>query len=382
MSAAAAVLAIVVAAGEAQSPLTTGLLATATESLGPGTSIRLLEARDPTDADALRIERDLGAGAVVTLVWKEPAHLHASIRLHVARTNRWTTRAIAFLPGDTLTERGRTLGLAVGSMWPETPESISNPTARGEPTPRPPAETEPRPEPPREPARQPAKELAKEPAKERSSKEGTHERPAICKRTRKRDAKTSGATVHWSPRRTRFCVAVTREAHGNRGCGRWRSGHRRTGTGSGGRRGRRPVRAGKLVASGGDQSARRAAPRTSRNGFRGIVGGRSRMVACLAIERTAGASGFEPTRSRWAIRFVPREWAGKPKRRAVSCQAVISWRRRFFASVRVWTCSWVSAPRWFWGIRIFARVQAASPWPRFLPSAPWPRFLPSAWWAR
>lgn len=166
MSAAAAVLAIVVAAGETQSPLTAGLLATATESLGRETSIRLVEARDPTDADALKIERDLGAGAVITLVWREAAHLHVAIRFHVARTNRWTTRAIAFLPGDSLTERGRTLGLAVGSIWPEIPESISNPPARVEQTPRSRAVTEPRPEPAREPARQPAKELAKEPTNE------------------------------------------------------------------------------------------------------------------------------------------------------------------------------------------------------------------------
>ena len=39
----------------------------AVESLGPDITVRLIDARDPAGVDPLRIERELGAGAVVTL---------------------------------------------------------------------------------------------------------------------------------------------------------------------------------------------------------------------------------------------------------------------------------------------------------------------------
>lgn len=116
----ASVLAIVIAVGEASNPATATLRATAQESLGSGTSIVLVETVRPTDAEALRIEGELGAGAVVLLVWKEATHLHAILRLHVANGSRWITREIGFSAQDTLEERGRTLGFAIGSIWPES----------------------------------------------------------------------------------------------------------------------------------------------------------------------------------------------------------------------------------------------------------------------
>jgi hypothetical protein len=116
---AAAVLAIVVAVGEGHSPATTVMLATVEESLGAGVALRLLEVPEATEAEALRAERELTAGAVFTLRWMEPARLHAVLRVHFARNNRWTTREMTFAAGDSLAERGRTLGLVVASMWPE-----------------------------------------------------------------------------------------------------------------------------------------------------------------------------------------------------------------------------------------------------------------------
>lgn len=133
----ASVLAILVAVGEASNPATATLRATAQESLGPGTSILLVETVEPTDTESLRIERELEAGAVILVVWREAVHLHAVLRLHVANSNRWITREIAFSPHDTLEERGRTLGFAIGSIWPETetvarspPEAKSPPEVR------------------------------------------------------------------------------------------------------------------------------------------------------------------------------------------------------------------------------------------------------------
>jgi hypothetical protein len=110
----------VIAVGEASNPATVTLRATVQESLGPGTSILLVETTHPTNAESLRIENELGAGAVVLVVWREVAHLHAVLRLHVANGSRWTTREIGFSSQDTLEERGRTLGFAIGSIWPET----------------------------------------------------------------------------------------------------------------------------------------------------------------------------------------------------------------------------------------------------------------------
>ena len=165
----ASVLAIVIAVGEASNPATATLRATAQESLGPGTSILLVEAVQPTDAESLRVERELGAGVVVLLVWREAAHLHAVLRLHVANSNRWITREIGFSFQDTLEERGRTLGFTIGSIWPETetgmrsspevksPAEAKSPVASGLPAPAAPStlprrseDEPPRPLPPRE----------------------------------------------------------------------------------------------------------------------------------------------------------------------------------------------------------------------------------------
>jgi len=123
----ASILAIVVAVGEASNPATVALRASAQESLGPETSILLVETVEPTNAQSLRVERELGAGAVVLLVWREAAHLHALLRLHVTNSNRWITREIGFSSRDTLEERGRTLGFTIGSVWPETETGARSP---------------------------------------------------------------------------------------------------------------------------------------------------------------------------------------------------------------------------------------------------------------
>lgn len=123
--AAAAVLAIVVAVGEAHSRPSVALLAAVEESLGSSTSTRLVEVDTPTEANALRVERELGATAAVIVLWKEAAYVHATLRLHVARPDRWTFRSITFDSQDTLAERGRTLGLTVASMMPERPSSAA-----------------------------------------------------------------------------------------------------------------------------------------------------------------------------------------------------------------------------------------------------------------
>lgn len=115
----AAILAIVVATSEINDPATVIMIGAAGETLGSDVAIRLLGASQPEESDPLRIERETGAGAVVSLVWRDASRLRARIRLHVAASGHTTTRELVFSEADTRVERGRTLGLAAASMWPE-----------------------------------------------------------------------------------------------------------------------------------------------------------------------------------------------------------------------------------------------------------------------
>jgi hypothetical protein len=72
----------------------------------------------------LRVEAALDALAAVSLVWDDEQHLHARTRLHVARSDRWTNRDIAFEVADKPSERGRALGFTIASMLPEAGADI------------------------------------------------------------------------------------------------------------------------------------------------------------------------------------------------------------------------------------------------------------------
>lgn len=147
----AAVLAIVVAVGEAGSTTSAALMAAAQESIGTSTTIRMVEVASPTRAAGLSVERALGASSVVVVSWREPAHLHALLLHHVATTDRWTRRQMAFARADALYERGRTLGLAVASMSPESGRAAEAPASAPASGPAPPPAS--RPSPPLSPAR-------------------------------------------------------------------------------------------------------------------------------------------------------------------------------------------------------------------------------------
>jgi cell division septation protein DedD len=133
----AAILAIVVATTEINDPATAIMIGAAGEALGPAVAIRLLGADLPDDADLLQIERETGAGAVVTLVWRDATRLRARVRLHVAASGHTTTRELVFSEADTRVERGRTLGLAAASMWPEIRAPAAAPPAPPPPSPHP-----------------------------------------------------------------------------------------------------------------------------------------------------------------------------------------------------------------------------------------------------
>jgi hypothetical protein len=119
VTAAAAVVAVIVAAGEARAPVTEALVKAAKEAVGSAAEIKVSEASPPSDRAVLRVETALEAVATVALVWDDDEFLAARTRLHVARTDRWISREIEFQPADTLVERGRALGFAIASMLPE-----------------------------------------------------------------------------------------------------------------------------------------------------------------------------------------------------------------------------------------------------------------------
>src|SRR5437899_12022803 len=95
---AAVVLAILVAAGEAQTPEVAAMVAAASEVVGTDGAVRLIAAPQLSDAEALRLERALPVSATVQMAWRDAGRLDAHLRLHAARTDRWIERELTFLP--------------------------------------------------------------------------------------------------------------------------------------------------------------------------------------------------------------------------------------------------------------------------------------------
>jgi hypothetical protein len=118
-----------IAAGEAQTPITQAMVVAAAEALGGSPAVAVFQAAPPTDAEALRVEETAGVLAVAQVIWRDRARARATIRLHVARTDRWVDRSLTFSDDDNPVERGRTLGFAVASMLPE-----GDPTVRSMPS--------------------------------------------------------------------------------------------------------------------------------------------------------------------------------------------------------------------------------------------------------
>jgi hypothetical protein len=134
----AAVLAILVATGEAHAAPTAAMAAAAAEVVGEQGGVRVAEASALTDAESLRVERELGVRAVVALAWSDADHLRARLRLHAARTDRWIDRELDFAAGDTPAERGRALGFAMASMLPAGDPAIPLATREAPPPETPP----------------------------------------------------------------------------------------------------------------------------------------------------------------------------------------------------------------------------------------------------
>src|SRR5438105_1789744 len=125
MSAAALTLLVLVASGDggrdAGGLVATSMARAVREALGEGAQVIVREApRLPSDDDAIALARELQAGAVIELVWRDPEHRRATLHFHAdGGASRWTDREVGFDATDADAERGRMIGFALASMLPE-----------------------------------------------------------------------------------------------------------------------------------------------------------------------------------------------------------------------------------------------------------------------
>ncbi len=132
----AVTLVLLVAAGDATNATTRSMARATREALGPNLHLVVRPTNgEPTDGEALRVERSEGADVVVELAWADPKQRQATLRVHLARSGHWLQRSIGFQPSDAEAERGRTLGFAVASFLPE-PAGSAAPEAEPAPTDR------------------------------------------------------------------------------------------------------------------------------------------------------------------------------------------------------------------------------------------------------
>jgi hypothetical protein len=149
---------ILIAAGESRD-MTSAASAAIRRTLGADTRVEVRESAEaPNDSDALSVEKQSRADAVIELTWTDPERRMAAIRAHDAKAGKWITRWVGFASVDPGSDAdvGRTVGFAAASMLPEAPLEGEPPLGAGPSPSRPPPST------PAEPA--PAQESRNLPA--------------------------------------------------------------------------------------------------------------------------------------------------------------------------------------------------------------------------
>src|ERR1700733_11188161 len=97
-------LIVLVAAGDAANP-TTIAMARATGDALSGASVEVRETpAEPTDADALAVERQSNVETVIELIWSDAEHRHVTLRVHLVTSHRWVERSIGFMSSDPASE--------------------------------------------------------------------------------------------------------------------------------------------------------------------------------------------------------------------------------------------------------------------------------------
>ncbi len=162
MSAGALTLLVLIASGdgtrEASGPVATSMARAVRETLGADAQVIVRDAaRLPSNDDALALARDLHAGAVAELAWRDPEHRRATLHVHAdPSASRWTDREVGFDASDADAERGRMIGFALASMLPEHANAASPATAPPSPSPSPSPPPPPSPSPPPPPSPSPS----------------------------------------------------------------------------------------------------------------------------------------------------------------------------------------------------------------------------------
>jgi hypothetical protein len=130
------ILLVLVAQNERIDLSTSAMTEAARQTLGEATVVLVEErATLPNDPDALALASTVHATAVVELGWRDTEHRRLRLHLHAGDPS-WIDRDVAFGERDPPSERGRTLGFAVGSMLVDRPEA-PHPTPAPPPAPAP-----------------------------------------------------------------------------------------------------------------------------------------------------------------------------------------------------------------------------------------------------
>jgi hypothetical protein len=154
MSTALTILLLTTTAGDADNVFAPAVVRATREAVGAETQIYIRPLTTfPSDESAASLGAELHADAVVELSWSLPDELRARLHLLRSSTGKWTDLEIGFRASDVPSERARTVGFAVASIFPDrraeplsataphrgiastkSPENGASATARGEPT--------------------------------------------------------------------------------------------------------------------------------------------------------------------------------------------------------------------------------------------------------
>lgn len=115
---------LVMAAGELEDPSGRAIGPALTTAARQEVALTMREsARVPDEADVPRVAASARASLVVEVAWQSPARERAIVHLHDAEGDLVSSTVLTFRETQSLGERGRAIGLAVGTMLPSARSS-------------------------------------------------------------------------------------------------------------------------------------------------------------------------------------------------------------------------------------------------------------------
>jgi hypothetical protein len=135
---------VLIVAGHEPDATTQALVRAMDDAIGPTVVVDLRETPVEPDGDqAVALEAGAHASALAELEFDQAGGRHVRLRVHLAASDRWLERQVAFEASDADAERGRTLGYVLAAMLPsrapdvslDTPPQPAAPPAPPEPGP-------------------------------------------------------------------------------------------------------------------------------------------------------------------------------------------------------------------------------------------------------